>query len=193
MLKGIHRNSFRASVALSSQHPGTRQYLLWFLIIASWNLVNAFPTTEEILPIKNSFEELRERYRRDARDTITCDGSCTCQCSSTGVPQTSEITSVGTTSTSTTSTSTTVPVPALAVRQQALPQQAPRRLVPVPALAFLQQVLRQPVLVPAQQALQQPVPVPAQQALQQLVLVLAQQAPQLQQQRRRARLLLAVL
>ncbi|CAF1625407.1 unnamed protein product, partial [Rotaria magnacalcarata] len=78
-------------------------------------------------------------------------------------------------------------------RAQALPQQAPRRLVPVPALAFLQQVLRQPVLVPAQQALQQPVPVPAQQALQQLVLVLAQQAPQLQQQRRRARLLLAVL
>ncbi|CAF4046833.1 unnamed protein product [Rotaria magnacalcarata] len=85
---------------------GTRQYLLWFLIIASWNLVNAFPTTEEISPIKNSFEELRERYRRDAKNTITCDGSCTCQCSSTGAPQTSEVTSAST-STSTTSTSTT--------------------------------------------------------------------------------------
>ncbi|CAF1685240.1 unnamed protein product, partial [Rotaria magnacalcarata] len=75
-------------------------------------------------------------------------------------------------------------VPALAVLQQVL-----RQPVPVPARQALQQL----VLVPAQQALQQPVPVPAQQALQQLVLVLAQQAPQLQQQRRRARLLLAVL
>ncbi|CAF4468645.1 unnamed protein product, partial [Rotaria magnacalcarata] len=127
---------------------GTRQYLLWLLIIANWNLVNAFPTTEEISPIKNSFEELRERYRRDAKNTITCDSSCTCQCSSTAAPQTSEVTSVGTTS-STTSTSTTstirVRVPALAVRQQALQQQVPRRLVPVPALAVRQQALRQQV------------------------------------------------
>ncbi|CAF3623519.1 unnamed protein product [Rotaria socialis] len=151
---------------LAGRFMGTRQYLLWFLIIASWNLANAFPTTEEISPIKNSFEELRERYRRDAKDTITCDAPCTCQCSSTGAPQTSEVTSVGTTtsttstissttttlttstststttststSTSATSTSTTVPVPALPVLQQVLP-----RLVRVPALPVLQQALQQ--------------------------------------------------
>ncbi|CAF1377687.1 unnamed protein product, partial [Rotaria magnacalcarata] len=82
---------------------GAGKYLLWFLIIASWNLVNAFPTTDDISPIKNSFEELRERYRRDAKNTITCDASCTCQCSSTEASQTSEATSVGTTTSSSTS------------------------------------------------------------------------------------------
>ncbi|CAF4567829.1 unnamed protein product, partial [Rotaria socialis] len=93
--------------AANTTTNGTRQYLLWFLIIASWDLVNAFPTTEKISPIKNSFEELRERYRRDAKNTITCDASCTCQCSSTGAPQTSEVTSVGTTSSTTSTISST--------------------------------------------------------------------------------------
>ncbi|CAF2033886.1 unnamed protein product, partial [Rotaria magnacalcarata] len=118
---------------------GTRQYLLWLLIIANWNLVNAFPTTEEISPIKNSFEELRERYRRDAKNTITCDSSCTCQCSSTAAPQTIRV-RVPALAVRRQVPRRQVPrrlvrvrVPALAVRQQALQQQVPRRLVPVPA------------------------------------------------------------
>ncbi|CAF4684564.1 unnamed protein product, partial [Rotaria socialis] len=137
---------------------GTRQYLLWFLIIASWNLANAFPTTEEIVPIKNSFEELQGRYRRRANADSICDAPCTCQCSSTGAPQTSEVTSVGTTSSTTstststitstsTSTSTTTSTTTLTstTGSSTTSTTSTSTTIRVPALPVLQQALQQQV------------------------------------------------
>ncbi|CAF4606503.1 unnamed protein product, partial [Rotaria sp. Silwood2] len=65
-------------------------------------------------PAKNSFDDLRELYRRQAQPTDNCPASCSCVCTSTEAPQTSEqitseqITSSTTTTPLSSTTTTTV-------------------------------------------------------------------------------------